>query len=71
MIEFKSTTTAALGAVPTTERRTVAIDLRFDWPSALAEAGFDPSEPTAWIAEGLLGYLPGTPRTVCSTRSPR
>ena len=59
VIEFKSATLAGLGAVPTTERRTVAIDLRFDWPAALAEAGFDPSAPTAWIAEGLLGYLPG------------
>ncbi|OMC38837.1 SAM-dependent methyltransferase [Mycobacterium sp. GA-1841] len=55
---FKTETMAALGAVPTTDRRTVAVDLRFDWPTALAEAGFDASVPTAWIAEGLLGYLP-------------
>ena len=34
------------------------MDLRFDWPSALIAAGFDPSQPTAWSAEGLLGYLP-------------
>jgi len=34
------------------------VDLRFDWPSALIAAGFDPSQPTAWSAEGLLGYLP-------------
>jgi methyltransferase (TIGR00027 family) len=58
VIEFKSTTLAELGAAPTTDRRTVAIDLRFDWPAALTEAGFDPAKPTAWIAEGLLGYLP-------------
>ena len=58
VIEFKSTTTAALGAVPTTERRTVAIDLRDDWPSALQAAGFDPQAPTVWSAEGLLIYLP-------------
>lgn len=38
--------------------RAVGVDLRNDWPSALANAGFDPSRPTAWIAEGLLGYLP-------------
>jgi O-methyltransferase involved in polyketide biosynthesis len=36
----------------------VAIDLRDDWPAALRAAGFDPSHPTAWSAEGLLGYLP-------------
>jgi methyltransferase (TIGR00027 family) len=58
VIEFKTTTLAGLGAAPTTERRTVAIDLRDDWPAALKAAGFDPSQPSAWIAEGLLGYLP-------------
>ncbi len=58
VIEFKSTTLAELGAEPTADRRTVAIDLRYDWPSALKAAGFDPSQPTAWSAEGLLGYLP-------------
>jgi methyltransferase (TIGR00027 family) len=36
----------------------VAIDLRQDWPKALQDSGFDPSEPTAWSAEGLLPYLP-------------
>src|SRR6478736_8870676 len=58
VIEFKSTTLAAFGAEPTADRRTVAMDLRNDWPSALIAAGFDPSQPTAWSAEGLLGYLP-------------
>jgi len=36
----------------------VAVDLRDDWPAALRAAGFDPQQPTAWSAEGLLGYLP-------------
>jgi methyltransferase (TIGR00027 family) len=58
VIAFKTETLAELGASPTTDRRTVAIDLRNDWPAALTEAGFDRSQPTAWIAEGLLGYLP-------------
>ena len=58
VIGFKSATLAALGAVPTTHRRAVGIDLRQDWPTALQQAGFDASQPTAWIAEGLLGYLP-------------
>jgi methyltransferase (TIGR00027 family) len=58
VIEFKTTTLDGLGAVPTATRRTVAIDLRDDWPAALREAGFDPTRPTAWIAEGLLVYLP-------------
>ncbi|MHC9291824.1 class I SAM-dependent methyltransferase [Mycobacterium sp. LTG2003] len=58
VIEFKSQTLAELGAEPAAERRVVAIDLREDWPAALRAAGFDPSAPTAWIAEGLLIYLP-------------
>jgi methyltransferase (TIGR00027 family) len=58
VIEFKTRTLAELGAEPTAERRAVAVDLRYDWPSALIEEGFDPHQPTAWSAEGLLGYLP-------------
>jgi methyltransferase (TIGR00027 family) len=58
VIEFKTTTLAGLGATPNAELRTVAIDLRQDWPAALVEAGLDTSRPTAWIAEGLFGYLP-------------
>jgi methyltransferase (TIGR00027 family) len=58
VLEFKAETLADMGAAPTTDRRAVPIDLRNDWPRALADAGFDASRPTAWIAEGLLGYLP-------------
>jgi methyltransferase (TIGR00027 family) len=58
VIEFKSRTLAELGAQPTAFRRAVAVDLRDDWPAALREAGFDPDQPSAWSAEGLLGYLP-------------
>ena len=58
VIEFKTLTLADLGAEPTAERRTVAIDLRDDWATALQEAGFDPKAPAAWSAEGLLVYLP-------------
>ncbi|KMO69047.1 SAM-dependent methyltransferase [Mycolicibacterium obuense] len=58
VIAFKRQTLAGLGAEPRTDLRTVAIDLREDWARALAEAGFDANRPTAWIAEGLMGYLP-------------
>ncbi|OIN79707.1 class I SAM-dependent methyltransferase [Mycobacterium malmoense] len=58
VIEFKTRTLAELGAAPTAERRVVPVDLRDDWPAALRAAGFDPARPTAWSAEGLLGYLP-------------
>lgn len=59
VIEFKTRVLAEQGATPTAERRTVAVDLRDDWPAALTAAGFDPAAPTAWSAEGLLAYLPG------------
>ena len=58
VIDFKTQTLTELGAQPTADRRAVAVDLRDDWVSALRAAGFDPSAPTAWIAEGLFGYLP-------------
>lgn len=58
VIAFKTTTLAQHGATPTCQRRPVAMDLRNDWAAALRQAGFDPQAPTAWSAEGLLGYLP-------------
>lgn len=58
VMQFKTKTLAELGAAPTAERRTVGIDLRHDWPAALKAKGFDTAAPTAWIAEGLLVYLP-------------
>ena len=58
VIEFKTTTLAGLGAQPKAALRIVAVDLRGDWPRALREAGFATDSPTAWIAEGLLIYLP-------------
>ncbi|ORW02551.1 class I SAM-dependent methyltransferase [Mycobacterium kyorinense] len=58
VIDFKSTTLADFAATPATERRAIGIDLRDDWPAALRKGGFDTGQPTAWIAEGLLPYLP-------------
>jgi methyltransferase (TIGR00027 family) len=58
VIAFKGETLAQLGAEPAADRRPIAIDLREDWPKALLDNGFEPAQPTAWIAEGLLIYLP-------------
>jgi methyltransferase (TIGR00027 family) len=58
VIEFKTIAMANLGTAPSADRRTVAIDLREDWPAALRRSGFDPTQPTSWSAEGLLMYLP-------------
>jgi len=59
VIEFKTTTFEALGASAFTAYRPVGVDLRDDWPIALQAAGFQASQPTAWLAEGvLIGFLP-------------
>jgi methyltransferase (TIGR00027 family) len=58
VLAYKSTTLAENGVTPSADRREVAIDLRQDWPAALRAAGFDPAAQTAWLAEGLLMYLP-------------
>jgi methyltransferase (TIGR00027 family) len=58
VLDFKASTLGAHGAEPRCNRVPVAVDLRQDWPTALREAGFDPSAPSVWSAEGLMPYLP-------------
>jgi methyltransferase (TIGR00027 family) len=58
VLQYKTETLAKHGAEPSTTRRTVPVDLRHDWPKALREAGFNETRPTAWLAEGLLPFLP-------------
>ena len=58
VIDAKVRAMAQVGATPNAELHSVGIDLRQDWPAALRAQGFDADLPTAWIAEGLMGYLP-------------
>jgi methyltransferase (TIGR00027 family) len=58
VLQFKAETLSAHDAVPKARAVAVPIDLRHDWPTALQESGFDATRPTAWLAEGLLPYLP-------------
>jgi methyltransferase (TIGR00027 family) len=58
VLDFKREVLAGHGDQPRAERREIAVDLRDDWPQALRDSGFDPAKPSAWIAEGLLIYLP-------------
>ena len=60
VLDFKREVLAGQGARPNAERREIAVDLREDWPQALRDSGFDATKPSAWIAEGLLIYLPAT-----------
>jgi methyltransferase (TIGR00027 family) len=59
VLEYKAATLAANGVQPVVDRREVSADLRFDWPKTLRDNGFNPEQPTAWLAEGLLMFLPG------------
>ncbi|NKR56007.1 SAM-dependent methyltransferase [Prescottella equi] len=58
VLSFKDDVLAAEDARVRADRRVVAVDLREDWPQALQEKGFDPAQPSAWLAEGLLPFLP-------------
>ncbi|MEU8761320.1 SAM-dependent methyltransferase [Streptomyces sp. NPDC048659] len=58
VLEFKRQVLDRHGAAPTADRRPLAVDLREDWERALLSNGFSPGLPTAWLAEGLLLYLP-------------
>jgi methyltransferase (TIGR00027 family) len=60
VLDFKREVLTGVRAQPRAERREIAVDLREDWPQALRDSGFDPAKPSAWIAEGLLIYLPAT-----------
>jgi methyltransferase (TIGR00027 family) len=59
VLSYKTLTLEAHGAVSKARRVAVPVDLRDDWPASLITAGFEPAQPTAWLAEGLLPYLPG------------
>ncbi|MFF1462720.1 class I SAM-dependent methyltransferase [Streptomyces sp. NPDC058330] len=63
VLEFKQHVLAELSAEPKAKRVPVPVDLRADWVTALTGAGFDPGAPSAWLAEGLLFYLPGPAET--------
>jgi methyltransferase (TIGR00027 family) len=60
VLAFKRAVLDGLGAKPIATARWIAMDLREDWASALLAAGFAPTAPTVWLAEGLLLYLPAT-----------
>lgn len=60
VLEFKREVLARNNARPKAERREIAVDLRDDWQAALIDSGFDRTRPSAWIAEGLLIYLPAS-----------
>lgn len=63
VLAFKRTVLDRLSATPKAARVPIPIDLRADWVGALADAGFDRTAPSVWLAEGLLFYLPAAAET--------
>jgi methyltransferase (TIGR00027 family) len=56
-LDYKERILEVRAAAPRCARTVLRVDLREDWASRLVEAGLRPTEPTAWLIEGLLVYL--------------
>jgi methyltransferase (TIGR00027 family) len=62
VLKFKNDALREHGDSPSVSRYVpVSADLFDDWPNVLRDAGFDPTEPTAWAVEGLLPYIADGP----------
>ncbi|MDF9817141.1 SAM-dependent methyltransferase [Streptomyces sp. SPB162] len=58
LLEAKNAQLVDVPLVAGRRRHAVAVDLAGDWAESLTEAGFRPAEPTVWVMEGLLFFLP-------------
>jgi methyltransferase (TIGR00027 family) len=54
---FKNTLLEQSTLQPTCIRYGITADVTADWHSPLLAGGFDPTQPTVWLIEGLLYYL--------------
>jgi methyltransferase (TIGR00027 family) len=57
VFDHKEAVLTRFQARPACDRRVVRKDLALPWRAALVAAGFNPSRPAAFLAEGLLYYL--------------
>jgi methyltransferase (TIGR00027 family) len=51
------------GAQPGCARQSIGVDLADPWAAALIEAGYDAQQPSGWLLEGFLFYLPAATLT--------
>ena len=58
VLEYKEQVLTEAGAQPTCERKVIAVDLTSAFQETLLQAGFQPQQPSVWLLEGLLLYLP-------------
>jgi methyltransferase (TIGR00027 family) len=62
VLRFKEETLRERGDTPAASKYVaVPADLTTGWHDALRDAGFDPSEPTAWALEGVLPFVADGP----------
>jgi len=59
VLNYKEGILHSLGARATCERQIIAKDLLEPWQEALLASSFNAQEPSGWLLEGLLFYLPG------------
>ncbi|MCU0484981.1 MAG: SAM-dependent methyltransferase [Anaerolineales bacterium] len=58
VLAYKAELLQTAGASPACLRQAIGIDLTSPWPGGLLQAGYDPGQPSAWLLEGFLFYLP-------------
>jgi len=58
VLEYKEQVLRTQGAQASCDRHAIAADLTQPWESALLAAGFNPQQPSLWLMEGFLFYLP-------------
>jgi methyltransferase (TIGR00027 family) len=57
LLRLKDSTLAREHAKPRCQRYTVGADLEQQWDDELRSAGFQPGDPSLWLAEGFFYYL--------------
>ncbi len=58
VLDYKEEILISRNVHATCERRVIGKDLTEPWMDALAAGGFDPQQPSGWLLEGFLFYLP-------------
>ncbi len=58
VLEYKEKVLHTARAISNCERRCISTDLTTTWQDSLLKAGFAPAQPSLWLLEGFLFYIP-------------
>ncbi len=58
VLQEKKQTLRLAGAKPNCARKTIEVDLTGPWKEALIKAGYETGQPSVWLLEGFLFYIP-------------